>query len=132
VSATVDTAKSCAERMRALGVDGPFIGTTLVGNAMFGLRTRDGAVVLSDLWVSPSVRGRGLGEQLLGQLLVLADLHQVPVRLRPCSFDRRRGTGLTTARLRRWYGRYGFAARGDVWMVRAPQPLQPAEQRSPR
>lgn len=124
-------AQACVASLRTLGVEGPFANTTLIGSAMLGLRiTRPGAVVVSDLWVSPSSRGRGLGRRLLTQVCAYADFHQVPLRLRPCAFDRQRGGACppTTPQLRRWYLAHGFAPHGQLWMVRAPQPF-PAEQR---
>lgn len=116
------TAKDCIAAIRALGHVGYVTGTTLFGPAMLGLRaTTTNHVVVSDLWVSPSARGQGLGQRLLDTCIEQADLHRVCLQVRPCAFDRTAG-GMTTKALRAWYARNQFCTvDGSERMVRGPQ-----------
>lgn len=109
--------------LRERGIESPIYGCTLYQpGVMLGLRVRDGCVQISDLWVSPTLRGQGHGRSLLRETVIpMADAFGVPLRLRVCAFDRRRGTGMTDAQLRRWYQSLGFTATRGAWMRREPR-----------
>jgi GNAT superfamily N-acetyltransferase len=77
-------------------------------------------VIVTDLWLPPEARGRGLASLVLSFLTGTADELGVHLRLRPCAFDRR-ANGLTQRELRAWYERYGFVV-AKTWAHRNPQP----------
>ncbi|WP_431287503.1 GNAT family N-acetyltransferase [Roseateles chitinivorans] len=117
------TARMLYDALRERGIEAPIYGCTLYQpGVMLGLRIRDGCVQISDLWVSPTLRGQGHGRTLLrNTVLPLADHFGVPLRLRVCAFDRRGGTGMTDPQLRRWYEALGFAPTRGTWMRRQPR-----------
>ncbi len=116
------SARQLYTALRQRGIEAPIYGCTLYQpGVMLGLRICGACVQISDLWVSPSLRGRGHGRSLLRDtVLPLADHFGVPLRLRVCAFDRRGGTGMTDAQLRRWYAGLGFTATRGAWMRRRP------------
>lgn len=109
--------------LRQRGIEAPIYGCTLYQpGVMLGLRVRSGCVQISDLWVSPTLRGQGHGRCLMREtVLPMADAFDVPLRLRVCGFDRRGGTGMTDAQLRRWYQSLGFEPTRGAWMRRQPR-----------
>lgn len=111
------------DALRDRGVEAPVHGCTLYQpGVMLGLRIRGECVGISDLWVSPSLRGRGHAHELMrGTVLPLADHFGVPLRLYVGAFDRRRGTGMSEPQLRRWYERQGFVPTRGPWMRREPR-----------
>lgn len=117
------SARKLYDALRERGIEAPIYGCTLYQpGVMLGLRIRDGCVQISDLWVSPTLRGQGHGRTLLrNTVLPLADHFGVPLRLRVCAFDRRGGTGMTDPQLRRWYEGLGFAPTRGTWMRRLPR-----------
>lgn len=117
-------ARELYDALRQRGIEAPIHGCTLfqAGAAMLGLRIRANCVQISDLWVSPTLRGQGQARALLRDtVLPLADQFGVPLRLRVCAFDRRGGTGMTDPQLRRWYESLGFASTRGTWMRRQPR-----------
>lgn len=113
------------DALRQRGIEAPVYGCTLYQpGVMLGLRIRGECVQISDLWVSPSLRGQGHGRQFMdGVVLPLADHFGVPLRLYVGAFDRRRGTGMTEAQLRQWYRRLGFEPTRGPWLRREPYAL---------
>lgn len=107
------------------GVSGPWQHSTLLtessllGSAVSLRSTKAGKVVVSDLWVSESVRGSGKGGLLLHLLCHGADTYGVTLRLRPCAFNRTERSP-TTRQLRTWYARHGFECKGATYMERKP------------
>lgn len=120
---SVETARECIAAIRTFGAAGYVKGTTLFGPAFIGLRaTTRGRVVISQLWVSPSVRGQGLGQRMLDTCFEHADRLGVSLQVRPCAFDRQAGD-MVTKKLRAWYARNMFCTvDGSELMVRGPQP----------
>jgi GNAT superfamily N-acetyltransferase len=120
----VSAALQCIAEIRSRGDgEGYVAGSTLFGPGFVGLKaTRAGRVVITDLWISPSRRGEGLGQQILDCCTEVADRHGVVLQLRPREFDRRSG-GMSSRALRAWYARNGFrAVSGSEFMRRAPTP----------
>jgi GNAT superfamily N-acetyltransferase len=118
----VSAAQYCIAEIRGRGDgDGYVTGSTLFGPGFVGLKaTRAGRVVITDLWISPSRRGEGLGQNILDCCSEEADRHGVVLQLRPREFDRRSG-GMSSRDLRCWYARNGFrAVSGSEFMRREP------------
>jgi GNAT superfamily N-acetyltransferase len=117
-----NSATDCIEEIRMLGDGEGYVkGTTLFGPAFVGLRaTRSGRVVITDLWVSKTRRGDGLGQRMLDTCIEQADLLGVTLQLRPHAFDRGAGD-MSTQKLRTWYARNGFYKVGSELMLRTPQ-----------
>ena len=75
---------------------------------------------LEDLFVVPHLRGRGIGTELLNDVLNDADAYEVTLRLRAVPVD---GRLAALERLINWYASYGFV-RTDTTkttMIRYPQ-----------
>jgi hypothetical protein len=62
-------------------------------------------------------KGKGHGSMALRTLCMLADKHRVAMVLAPVKVG---DEGLGARELRKWYGRHGFKATGDVKMRREP------------
>jgi ribosomal protein S18 acetylase RimI-like enzyme len=124
----VSRARACIAAIRAQGVEGYVAGTTLFGPAFVGLRaTLLDRVVITDIWVSPSVRGSGHGQRILNICIESADIHGVTLQVRPSAFDRKSGD-MDTRKLRAWYARNQFCTvDGSELLRRGPQPLQPSK-----
>jgi GNAT superfamily N-acetyltransferase len=120
----VSKALQCIAEIRSRGDgEGYVTGSTLFGPGFVGLKaTRAGRVVITDLWISPSRRGEGLGQRVLDTCTEVADAFGVELQLRPREFDRRSG-GMSSRQLRWWYARNGFrAVSGSEFMRRALAP----------
>lgn len=119
----LEDAACCVAALQALGVAGPWKHSTLYDCAAWSLRAMSpGYVAMSDFWVSESVRGQGIGRELLALLCDFADLYAVQVVIRPHAFNRSKGS-MTTPQLRAWYARNHFCTvDGSELMRRGPQP----------
>lgn len=104
-------------RVLAWGPAGNLPNTVMpAAGVLLGVRAHGRAryVSLSHLWVSPSLRGSGLGAWWVRRILVEAAAEGVGVRLRPHAFDRAkdsagRSTGPNSTQLAAWYRReFGF------------------------
>lgn len=85
---------------------GPWVGSRMRGPVVFEVRrTRGGRLRLESLWVSPSVRGRGIGNDMLQLIARTCDWFGVECELVPRPFD---GRPVKVAELRAWYARHGF------------------------
>jgi GNAT superfamily N-acetyltransferase len=119
----MSSAFECIDAIRTLGEGEGYVkGTTLFGPCFVGLKaTLANRVQISDVWVSPSRRGEGLGQRMLDTCIEQADLHRVTLQVRPCAFDRQSGD-MDTKKLRAWYARNQFCTvDGSELMRRAPQ-----------
>ncbi len=105
------------------------IGGTMSTTSRIGLRygvvyvathLKLGGINLNSLYVNSSQRGLGLGEYMLRHFLVVADRLGVKVYLRALSYGTKKNRP-DTAKLRRWYRRFGFHGIGGPWMVRLPK-----------
>jgi hypothetical protein len=61
---------------------------------------------------------QGQGSKAMEYLCALADKHGVVLQLTPKQIVK--GLGMTTARLKKWYPRFGFEPNGE-WMYRNPK-----------
>lgn len=119
-----DRADAFIESVYAEGNAGPICNTVMIRNSVIlGLRKhRDfkNTVRIEHVWVSPSVRGQGVGKKLMGALACEADARAIALQLRPAAFDRTKGSP-TDRKLREWYASFGFVQEpGTNYMLRMP------------
>jgi len=81
----------------------------------------DGLVYVSELWVEPELRGRGIGSELVRRLGSTLDLERclIALKARPIREDPAEiSTPEEIARVQRFYRRQGFETAGEDYMVK--------------
>ena len=93
----------------------PFVFEDSAGNSIgvvaLGVFTQDSITYVHIYHIGSFKRYRGDGSQILQELCLQADKHQIILSLSPIFMPNGKDEMMSEERLRQWYGRYGFRGR---------------------